>query len=421
MDDEPKIDEKHRRKVENFRLNIHEETGGNEYPETTVSSYSDPREAQRQREAEKAAAKRARLAHILRDEEKSRGSRRFFRFLWFSMVLLISLLLAKYAVTGISDMLGSDRQDVAVTVEIPKDASIDKVADILQKAGAVRDLPFFKLYASLTGAPKKFSGGSYQITAGMDYLELINSIQSSRNRVDTVKITFTEGMNALEMADKMEKNGVCSAKDAVDVIQSTELDGNYSMLREITNSSERYYRLEGYLFPDTYEFFKDENPEQAVGKLVSNCNAKLTVQIRQKAAEKGMTLDQTLTLASMIQEEAADEKDMRLVSSVFHNRLKSKKAVFKKLDSDPTTYYPYRKKSLVPENIQGTFKSRYDTYTIEGLPPGPICNPGLKAVEAALDPESTGYYYFCHDKNGKAYYAATKAQHEANLRKAGLR
>jgi UPF0755 protein len=135
-----------------------------------------------------------------------------------------------------------------------------------------------------------------------------------------------------------------------------------------------------------------------------------------------MTLDQLLTLASMIQAEAADKDDMAKVSSVFHNRLNSGgKDDLLRLRSDPTTYYPYRQKSLVPAELRDTYKSRYDTYTIEGLPPGPICNPGMDAIDAALNPADTDYYYFCHDAKGKAYYAKTNTQHQANLKKAGLR
>ncbi len=193
------------------------------------------------------------------------------------------------------------------------------------------------------------------------------------------------------------------------------------MLKSISNSSERYYRLEGYLFPDTYKFYKNEDAKSAVKKLVSNCNTKLTKQIRTKATEKGMTVDQLLTLASMIQSEAADKSDMYKVSSVFHNRLNSKKTALRRLESDSTLYYPYRKQSLIPEDLRSTFKSRYNTYSFEGLPPGPICSPGLDAIDAALNPDSTGYYYFCHSSKGKAYYAKTKSGHDANLKKAGLR
>ncbi len=394
-----------------------------EYPDTVISSYSDPAEVQRRSGTRDgmSPARRAKLAHELRSREKGRKNRRFFRLMWLSMVLLTSALLAKYAVSGLEDMLAVGRQNVSVTVEIPKNASSDQVARLLYSAGAIRDADFFRLYAQLTKAPKTYGGGSYQITTGMDYLALINSIQSAKNRVDTVKLTFPEGSTVLEIADKLGKNGVCTTQAAVAAMSGTQLDGNFSMLQAVTDSSERYYRLEGYLFPDTYEFFKNENPVQAVEKMVSNCNGKLTKQIRDRAAQEEMSVDRLLTLASMIQSEAADKDDMYKVSSVFHNRLNSSKAVLRHLDSDPTLCYPYRTQALVPAAIRSTYKSRYDTYAIEGLPPGPICNPGIEAVDAALNPASTGYYYFCHDKNGKAYYASTAVQHQANLRKAGLR
>jgi UPF0755 protein len=175
------------------------------------------------------------------------------------------------------------------------------------------------------------------------------------------------------------------------------------------------------LFPDTYDFYKDEDPEQAIQKLVSNANKKLTADIRNKAAAQKMSVDQLMTLASMIQAEAANKDDMYQISSVFHNRLASKgEGDLLRLRSDPTTYYPYRTKAAVPSNIRNTYKSKYDTYTIEGLPAGPICNPGEKAIDAALNPNSTNYYYFCHNSDKKAYYASTLPVHRRNLKEAGI-
>lgn len=419
MDDEQRIDSERRKKAENFQLNI----DGGEYSDTVISSYSNPDEALNKtgNMTDPASLKRAQEAHEFRNKEKGRKNKNFFRLIWIIMVLLVSLLIAQYLVTGMNDMLAVGRSNTKVTVDIPKNATSQQVAQLLYKSGAIRNTAFFNLYAKLTKAPKNYSGGSYQILSNMDYLALINSIQSSENRVDTVKLTFREGLNALEIASMFEKNGVCSSKDALKAFGSNEFDEDYDMLKDISNSTKRYYKLEGYLFPDTYEFFKNEGPEQAVKKLISNCNKKLTKQIRDKAKEKGMTLDQVLTLASMIQAEAADKNDMYSVSSVFHNRMNSSRSVLKRLSSDPTMYYPYRKLELVPANIRDTFKSSYNTYTIEGLPPGPICNPGMDAIDAALNPSSTNYYYFCHDTKGKAYYASTSAQHNKNLKKAGLR
>lgn len=393
-----------------------------DFPDTVISSYSEPVGEKRDAGQDAAALQRAKKAHELRNREKGKKNRRFFRFMWFVMVALVSFALARYLIVGTDDMLAKNRKSANVTVEIPSHATSEQVGKILYDAGVIRDVDFFRLYAKLTNAESAFVGGSYQIDAGMDYEALIYNLESSKNRVDTVKLTFKEGENALEIADQLQKNGVCSSKDAIAVFNGAKFDQSFEMLQEIKNSSQRYYKLEGYLFPDTYEFYKNEDPEQAVRKLVSNCNKKLTNQIREKATQEKMTLDQLLTLASMIQAEAADKDDMAKVSSVFHNRLNSGgKDDLLRLRSDPTTYYPYRQKSLVPAELRDTYKSRYDTYTIEGLPPGPICNPGMDAIDAALNPADTDYYYFCHDAKGKAYYAKTNTQHQANLKKAGLR
>lgn len=420
--DERNIDQERRRKVQNFRVHIEEEPA-EEMPETTISSYSNPGEAKKRRESfpDAGASERAKLAHKLRDREKGKKNRNFFRLIWFGMVLLFSILSARYLVAGMNDMLGVDRQAVNVTVEVPKNAAADKVTDLLYQVGAIKDKNFFRFYSRMTKAPQTYDGGSYQITTGMDYEAIINSIQSSQNRVDTVKVTFTEGMNAMEIAEKLEKNGVCPAKEAMKAFNTTDLDKDYDVLAAIPGTSERYYRLEGYLFPDTYWFFKNEDPKDAVEKLVGNCSNKLTKQIRQKAKDGGMSVDQLLTLASMIQAEAADKTDMYRVSSVFHNRLSSKDTALLHLDSDPTTIYPYRQRSQIPAAERDSYKSKYDTYTVVGLPAGPVCNPGLDAIDAALNPDSTGYYYFCHSKDGKAYYARTLAGHEENLEEAGLK
>lgn len=439
-DDNLQNDINHRRKVENFRLNISDEESdgaaeselysglpdadqsGGENPDTVIHSYSDPRAAQKAKQSQKEAEVRAEKAHRWRNKEKGRKNKYFFRAVWFIMVLLVSALLSQFAINGINDMLAVGREKVTITVEIPKNATTSQIADILSGDGIIRDVDFFKLYSWLTKADGHYSNGSYKIDTNMDYEAIINNLQSNLNRVDTVKITFPEGINTPEIANLFEKNGVCTAKEVLDIVNSNQFDDSFQMIKAITNTKDRYYKLEGYLFPDTYEFYKDEDPEQAIQKLVSNCNKKLTADIRNKAAAQKMSVDQLMTLASMIQAEAANKEDMYQISSVFHNRLASNgEGDLLRLRSDPTTYYPYRTKAAVPSNIRDTYKSKYDTYTIQGLPAGPICNPGADAIDAALNPADTNYYYFCHDKNGKAYYAKTNAQHEANLKKAGLK
>ena len=436
-DDDLKNDVNHRRRVENFKLNIPDDEydGASELysdyhnPEEengrssdqVIHSYSDPRAEQKDKQSRQQATARAEQAHRWRNKQKGRKNKYFFRAVWLIMVLIVAALLSQFAITGINDMLAVGKEKVTVTVEIPKNATTGQVAGILSSAGIIHDENFFELYSKLTKADGHYNNGSYKIDTNMDYEAIISNLQSNVNRVDTVKITFPEGINALEISALFEKNGVCTAKDVLAEINSNQFDASFEIVKAITNTKDRYYKLEGYLFPDTYYFYKDEDPKTAIQKLVNNCNKKLTTEVRNKAQAQKMTIDQLMTLASMIQAEAANKDDMYLVSSVFHNRLESGgKGDLLRLRSDPTTYYPYRTKAAVPSNLRETYKSRYDTYTIQGLPAGPICNPGAEAIDAALNPANTDYYYFCHDKNGKAYYAKTNAQHEANLKKAGL-
>ena len=427
----------HQKRVQNFKLNIKDEDfygapgenfssdppdgGEDARNQNVLNSYSDPRAAREAKLSQSEAAIRAERAHQARNLEKGRKNKHFFRFFWIIMVLFISVLLAQYMITGINDMLAIGKEKVSVTVEIPKKATSAQVADILKDAGVIRDTNFFALYSRLTKADGSYTNGSYKIDTNLDYQAIITTLQSNLNRIDTIKVTLKEGMNVPEMAALFEKQNVCSAKDFLAVVNSNDFDSGFEIIKAISNGKDRYYKLEGYLFPDTYDFYKDEDPKQVVKKLLNNCSKKLTKQIRDQAAAKNRSLDQVVTLASMIQAEAADKEDMYKVSSVFLNRLAKNEGDLQRLRSDPTTYYPYRTKDAVPSNLRSTYKSRYDTYTIKGLPPGPICNPGMDAIDAALNPANTNYLYFCHDKNGKAYYATTNAKHEANLRKAGLK
>lgn len=387
----------------------------------TINSYStQPPKTPEQIKEQKLTEKQMKKAQKFRSKEKGRHNKWVFRWVWIAMVVLIGIGLAQFLVSGVNDMLAVNRAKVTVTVEIPKNPTTQQIAQILHDNGVIDKPDFFTLFSKLTKADGHYGNGTYKISTNMDYEELINNLQSYDSRVDTVKVTFPEGMNMLEMAQLLDKKGVCTSKELLEAANSDKFD-DYSLIGKITNGSSRYYKLEGYLFPDTYEFYKSEKPEDVLGKMINNCEYKLNKTIQAKAAKSGMTVDQLLTLASLIQAESADETDMYNVSSVLHNRLKDGAShdIFT-LQCDSTKYYPYRQLSLVPSDIRPTFKSRYDTYTVKGLPAGPICNPGDTAIDAALNPNDTNYFYFCHDKDKNAYYARTKAGHDENLKKAGL-
>lgn len=149
---------------------------------------------------------------------------------------------------------------------------------------------------------------------------------------------------------------------------------------------------------------------------VSGYDKLMTVNKLIEESESEYSLDEIMTIASIIQAEAADVDDMYNVSSILHNRLSADADIgVSNLGLDSTKYYPYRSALDVPKNEGKNYTGKYDTYNKAGLPAGPICNPGMDAILAAINPNDTGYYYFCHDKDGNAYYASTIYEHEANL------
>ncbi len=372
--------------------------------------------------------------------KKDKHNKRFFTIVWLVTLCLISTLLARYTLTGINDMLAVGKDSKPVQITIPENASAGDVAVILKENDLINEEEFFKLYAWITKSGKKFVAGSYELNTSMDYQTILNHIRNKTNAKDILEITITEGMNILECSELLEKNNICSKEQFLKLCRSNNFDEDYTFLKEITNSSAREYKLEGYLFPDTYNFYKGENAGSVISKMLTNYQNKIykksdaensdsKVSVKELAEKHGMTVNDVLIIASLIQAEAANKDDMYNVSSVIHNRLattstggKNKFGEFSidVLRLDSTVYYPYRTKNNIPKDIASKFVGKYNTYKLKGLPPGPICNPGMDALLAAINPAKTDYYYYCHSKTGEAFYAKDNSTHQANLRKAGL-
>ena len=232
----------------------------------------------------------------------------------------------------------------------------------------------------------------------------------------TTRITFIEGSTLTECFKLLEENGVASYDSLMSVAQSTQFN-NYEIYSQIPDDENRCFKLEGYLFPDTYDFFLDESPESVISRFLSNTDVKITDEMRQRATELGYTMDEIIIIASIIQAEGAFENDAATIAGIIYNRLEDGI----KLQMDSTYFYVEDDiASYVGEENTDSYKEIYDTYTCYSLPQGPVCNPGMFAINAALYPEETGYYYFCHDNAGNTYYATNYSDHLANCRKAGL-
>ena len=364
----------------------------------------------------------------------------FFKISWFVFVCLVSVLLSRFLVSGINDMLAVGKEPDIVQIELADEATIDEVSQILLEKNVISEKWFFKIYCMVTKAPKGFAAGVYEVETGMDYQSIINHMKNNDKNREVVEVTVTEGMNVLDCAALMDKNGVCNKDEFLKACNTGKFEEKYTFLKDVKNLSSRVYKLEGYLFPDTYKFYRDEKPINVISKILSNYQKRIyektdiedyptKVSVAELAENQKISLDDLTNLASLIQAEAANKEDMYGVSAVIHNRLatmetggKSKFGEFTMnlLRIDATIYYPYKNEASVPSNMKATFKSDYNTYKTEGLPKGPICNPGLDAFYAALFPSKTDYYYYCHSASGETFFAKTKDAHVANMRKAGL-
>ena len=234
--------------------------------------------------------------------------------------------------------------------------------------------------------------------------------------IPTAKITFIEGITLTEAFKLLEENGVATYDSLMNVAQNYNFT-DYKVYSDIPQDENRCFKLEGYLFPDTYDFFLEESPESVISRFLSNSDVKITDEMRARATELGFTMDEIMIIASIIQAEGAFPNDAATIAGIIYNRLDAGM----RLEMDSTYFYCTEDiASFVGEDSVEGYKQIYNTYECFSLPQGPVCNPGLFAIKAALYPEKTDYYYFCHDKYGNTYYATNYSEHLRNCDKAGL-
>lgn len=413
-----------------------------------ISSFSNSEQKYKMDKEERKALKEYKKSEKARKKEKAEKNGCLFRFIWLCMVVAVSVVLGMFLWNGMSDLLGISRPEEgdSVIIDVPEGATFDQIVDMLLENDLIKEEDFFRIYAELTNSTIGFEEGIYTMRPNMDYEAILNTLQSGQALTETVSVQFKEGMTVRQIAEALEDKKVCKADKFLELCNSDMFDEEYSFLADIEKNENCVYKLEGYLFPDTYEFYIGEDAEDAVRRFLDNFEYKIceqtsnisgytdAVTVEQVIKDKGMTINDVVKMASLVQAEAADLKDMYVVSSVFYNRLSTLSTggispygdyELDKLKSDATLYYPYSAEEDIPQDIAATFKSNYNTYNITGLPPGAICNPGLDAIDAAVNPDNTSYYYFCHkaptETDGATpYYASTFTEHQANLVEAGL-
>lgn len=304
-------------------------------------------------------------------------------------------------------------------VVIDSGSSLSTIADVLEDEGIIRSSTVFKYYVDFSNMASKLRAGTYKLTTDMTFDEIIDTLKKSNNKNVTSRITFTEGSTIADYAKLLETKGVFNNELTFQTAaQSGEDYSSNIYISELLDDkdaiSNRRFLLEGYLYPETYEIYSDASPSQIISKMLDQFSLIFTDDMAERAADLNMSVDEVVILASIIEKEAKTA-DFAKVSAVFHNRLNKGM----KLESCATHQYFMNENKLVWTQAELAVSSPYNTYLNEGLPAGPICNPGKNALNAALYPDEDmmeqGYLYFClgDPDEGTLYFSKTLEEHEA--------
>lgn len=336
-------------------------------------------------------------------------------------VLICTTVLSLIALSCVNDVLAITRSDEDVVVTIPNDATTNEIIDILSDEGLVKQKLFCKAFYKLVDTFKNinkakpvaapvYNSGVYYVQKNLGLEGYLTQFKEAQTTDETVTLTFPEGWTIYQMFDRLDKFGVCSKEKLIASLKGTVFE--YDFVSEIPNNSQRALALEGYFYPETYEFYEGSDANSVIRKFLSESEDRWTEEYQAQADKLGYTRDEIIIIASIIQREAANHDQMAQISSVIHNRL-NHSVSWPTLGCDSTANYI--KTYIAPnDSASVNYETAYDTYLSQGLPPGPICNPGDDAIHAALYPDDTDYYYFRHDKYGKIYMAKTQYEHDEN-------
>ena len=350
------------------------------------------------------------------------------------LVLVVLLVLAAGAALlfARSEINGRTTDAEPVTVSIQQGSGVSTIAQKLKDAGVIRSAYLFRWYVGQKGTAAKLQYGDFALTPGTGYDDLITAL-STYAKAETVRVTIPEGTTAIAIAQKMEAAGLCSAEDFLKEANEGDFS-EYTFWQYVPDDADapdRFMKCEGYLFPETYEFLKDDTVHNYVATFYAQFDAQITDEMYAELKKQDMTLPELITLASFVQEEAGNSQDSN-VAQVFRNRL-AEGSPYPRLQSNTSSYIQsdadnnYLWNWVAPyyggwDNIPENIVAAYDTYSCKGLPAGPISNPGLAAIQAALDPQpdedAKDAYFFVTDLKGNYYYARTLSEHNANCQTA---
>lgn len=343
-------------------------------------------------------------------------------------ILLASVVLALLVWFAADDVLALTKADNVVTIVVQEEDNLDDVAQNLKDHGLIRYKFLFKLYGKISNAEKKFSPGTFELNQQFDYHALVNGLNAASDTRMTVTLTFPEGYTCNQIFTMLADNDVCTLEELEDTAANYEFDYDFLASRPYGQKN----RLEGYLFPDTYDFYVDDDPERVINKLLSNFDSKLTdemmgaveelnadVQDRMRAegtfseeeiSAARMDVYRVLTVASLIEKEAGSDQERSLIASVIYNRLTTHVHELLQIDASVEYALGEHKEILTANDL--AMDDPYNTYKYKGLPPGPIANPGLSSIMAALYPKDTKYFFYALDGRSHRFFETHMEQQD---------
>lgn len=335
---------------------------------------------------------------------------------WLALILAIGVTAGRMLWVCAADVLAFGRENKPVTVTIYEADDMDSITDKLYNAGLIRYKSLFHLYASISDAEEKIKPGIYDLNTLYDYHALVN-FMTPRSSREVVELTIPEGYTCRQIFDLLEENRVCTAQDVAAYAADGELK-DYWFLENVERGDK--YSLEGYLFPDTYEFYKNSTPREALERMLNNYEYRFSEEMRaqidalnESITGGAFTVREVTIVASLIEKESAAPSESPAIAGVIYNRLFRWDGNPAYLNIDAAIVYAQDGNA---DTIDTSLDSPYNTYTHTGLTPTPISNPGLASLQAALSPENHNYYYYVlNPSTGMHQFSTTQEEHNAYI------
>lgn len=349
--------------------------------------------------------------------KETKGKKKFSFLRYMICVLLASCLLAGIGWLLANDLCSLSKEYTEVTIEVTDDDSVRDVAKKLKEAGLVNYKNFFCFCGMFLHAKDTIDPGTYEkLNSDMDYRCLINSMhdyeQEQLKAEGLVKVTIREGLTVNEIIDLLVKKGVATKEELIDAAANYKFE-DYDFLDKDKLGDPS--RMEGFLFPDTYEFDTNKSAVFALDTMLNGFVSQISDSMKADIEKSGKSLHDIVTMASIIEKEGiGDVEERKNIASVLYNRLKTtNKETYGYLQMDTTIYYALSLEGKDKTAFNKDMDSPYNTYKYDGLPAGPICNPGISSIKAAIYPNKTDYYYFAAGTDGVNHFNKTFSEHDA--------